>query len=69
LFSDGYQDQFGGPNDKKFSFRRILELLEMNVELSLIKQRHEFEEDFNAWIASGEQTDDVTIISIKKNEF
>jgi PAS domain S-box-containing protein len=69
LFSDGFQDQFGGPNDKKFSFRRILELLEMNVELPLVKQRHEFEEDFNAWIATGNQTDDVTIISIKKNEF
>ncbi|NRA13652.1 MAG: PAS domain S-box protein [Crocinitomicaceae bacterium] len=69
LFSDGFQDQFGGPNDKKFSFRRILELFELNVDLSLVKQRIEFEEDFNAWIASGEQTDDVTIIAIKKNEF
>jgi len=67
LFSDGFQDQFGGPNDKKFSFRRILEIFEDKVNLPLIKQRVDIEHEFNDWIGTTEQTDDVTIISIKKN--
>lgn len=67
LFSDGFQDQFGGPNDKKFSFRRILELFEAKVDQPLIKQRVDIEREFDQWIGLGEQTDDLTIISIKKN--
>ena len=69
LFSDGFQDQFGGENDKKFSFRRILESFEAKVDMPLIKQRVEIEKEFEEWISGGEQTDDVTIISIKKNVF
>jgi PAS domain S-box-containing protein len=67
LFTDGMQDQFGGPNDKKFSFRRILEIFESSVSLPLIEQRIHIEEEFNEWITDGDQTDDVTIISLKKN--
>lgn len=67
LFSDGFQDQFGGTNDKKFSFRRILELLESKVDLPLVKQRIDIEHEFDDWTGSENQTDDVTIISIKRN--
>jgi serine phosphatase RsbU (regulator of sigma subunit) len=27
LFTDGFADQFGGPNEKKFSYKRLRELL------------------------------------------
>jgi serine phosphatase RsbU (regulator of sigma subunit) len=66
LFSDGLQDQFGGDKDKKFTFRRVLGLLEDNAHLPLPDQRKEIEATINEWIGTSEQTDDITLISIKK---
>lgn len=66
LFSDGLQDQFGGNNDKKFTFRRVLSMLEANADLPLPDQRNQIEETINDWIGSSEQTDDITLISIRK---
>lgn len=66
LFTDGFQDQFGGPKDKKYSFRRLLELLEANINLPLEEQRKMIEADFEQWIGDNPQTDDVSIISIKR---
>ncbi len=66
LFTDGYQDQFGGPNDKKYSFRRLLELFEMNINLPLSEQGRIIENDFNSWIGNNQQTDDVTILSVSR---
>jgi len=66
LFSDGLQDQFGGRNDKKFTFRRVLQMLEKNVDLPLPDQRVNIEKTIEKWIGNSEQTDDITLISIKK---
>ena len=66
LFSDGLQDQFGGDNDKKFTFRRVLGLLEDNASLPLPDQRENIEDAINDWVGTSEQTDDITLISIKK---
>lgn len=66
LFTDGFQDQFGGPKDKKFSFRRLLELLESNINLPLTEQRKMIESNFDQWIGDNDQTDDVSILSIRK---
>ncbi|PWL27259.1 MAG: hypothetical protein DCO96_10955 [Fluviicola sp. XM-24bin1] len=66
LFSDGLQDQFGGDNDKKFTFRRVLGLLEDNASLPLPDQRKNIEDAINDWVGTSEQTDDITLISIKK---
>ncbi len=66
LFTDGFQDQFGGPKDKKYSFRRLLELFEANIYLPLSEQRKMIEESFTKWTGTNQQTDDVTVISVKK---
>ncbi len=66
LFSDGLQDQFGGDNDKKFTFRRVLALLEDNAHLPLPDQRKTIQSAIDEWIGTSEQTDDITLISIKK---
>jgi PAS domain S-box-containing protein len=66
LFTDGFQDQFGGPNDKKYSFRRLLELFEANINLPLQEQRKMIDDNFNKWIGSNSQTDDVSIIAVKR---
>lgn len=66
LFTDGVQDQFGGKLDKKFSFRRVLTMLEKNAELPLPDQRKNIEKRLDGWIGTGDQTDDITILAIKK---
>lgn len=66
LFSDGFQDQFGGPKNKKHSFRRMLDLFEANVNLSLDDQRMMIEAEFDQWMLNQPQTDDVTVIGIRR---
>ena len=66
LFTDGFQDQFGGARDKKFSFRRLLELFEENIQLPLLSQQGLISETFDKWIGDTEQTDDVTVVSVKR---
>jgi serine phosphatase RsbU (regulator of sigma subunit) len=66
LFTDGFQDQFGGTKNKKFSFRRLLELFESNIRLPLKEQKPMIQDEFIYWKQLFEQTDDVTIIALKK---
>ena len=66
LFTDGFQDQFGGARDKKFSFKRLLELFEENIQLPLLSQQRLISETFDKWIGTTEQTDDVTVVSVKR---
>lgn len=66
FFSDGFQDQFGGIKDKKYSFRRLLDLFESNVNLGLEDQRMMIEAEFDQWMSNQPQTDDVTVIGIQR---
>ena len=66
LFTDGFQDQFGGPSDKKYSFRRFLEVFDEVIDLPLDEQKIALKHEFNQWIGNGEQTDDLTVIALKR---
>lgn len=68
LFTDGFQDQFGGPKNKKYSFRRFLDLLESNVNLGLEDQRMMIEAEFDQWMFNQPQTDDVTVIGVQRKQ-
>ena len=65
LMTDGFQDQFGGTRNKKFSLRRLLELFESNIRLPFDVQRSMIEEEFESWKHQFDQTDDVTVISFR----
>ena len=65
IFSDGFQDQFGGLNDKKFSRRRFKELLMGIQGLEMSAQKRRLEKVFKEWIGNGQQLDDVCIIGIR----
>jgi serine phosphatase RsbU (regulator of sigma subunit) len=65
LASDGFQDQFGGPNDKKFMRRRFKELL-VDLQSQRIAQQHqEIERTFYAWKGEQVQTDDVLVVGVR----
>jgi ligand-binding sensor domain-containing protein/serine phosphatase RsbU (regulator of sigma subunit) len=65
LFSDGYQDQFGGNQDKKYlSHRFYATLLEIH-ELPMASQKEILETKLNEWMKDKIQTDDITVIGIR----
>ncbi|MEY3238072.1 MAG: hypothetical protein RI883_2173 [Bacteroidota bacterium] len=65
LITDGFQDQFGGEKDKKYSFRRMLELFESNIRLPLSEQELIIQSEFKIWKGNTEQTDDVTVLILR----
>jgi PAS domain S-box-containing protein len=66
LITDGFQKQFGSIRNKKFSFKRVKELLEQVKVESMPLQKKYFENAWSNWSEGHEQTDDITIIGLKK---
>ncbi|HOY73264.1 MAG TPA: SpoIIE family protein phosphatase, partial [Tenuifilaceae bacterium] len=65
LFTDGYVDQFGGPEGKKFKFRRFRRLLLNIYRLPLETQQKILEESITEWMGGQEQVDDILVIGIR----
>ena len=65
LFTDGIADQFGGPNEKKFKYKPLKEILLQNSQNTMNEQKEILEVAFENWKGNLEQVDDVTILGIK----
>ncbi len=65
LFTDGFADQFGGPNGKKFKYKKFSDLLLKHSNLLQNEQSLIIEKAFTEWKGDLEQIDDVCIIGIK----
>lgn len=65
LFSDGYADQFGGVNNKKFMVKRFKELLLDISHESMIKQKELLLDTLINWGGDIEQTDDIIVIGYR----
>ena len=65
LFSDGYPDQFGGPNERKFMKKKFKELLLKNHIESTEKQKEILETNLEDWKSGLQQLDDILIIGIR----
>lgn len=63
--SDGYADQFGEANNKKFMRKRFKEILATISIQEIETQEKTLHETFNAWKGSVEQTDDLLVIGIR----
>jgi serine phosphatase RsbU (regulator of sigma subunit) len=65
MFSDGYIDQFGGPNGRKFmkkNFKRlILEIQDQNMN----KQKEMLDQNLKSWMGQTPQIDDILVLGIK----
>lgn len=67
MFSDGYQDQFGGENNQKFMLGRLKKLLfeirnkPMSEQYEILKTTHE------SWRGNNRQIDDILVMGIKLN--
>ncbi|MCS7017817.1 MAG: PAS domain S-box protein [Cytophagales bacterium] len=65
LFSDGLADQFGGPDNRKFSPRQIRELISTHHHKPMNEIRRIFDQAFESWRNGHMQTDDILLIGIK----
>ncbi|NOR34417.1 MAG: DUF4154 domain-containing protein [Bacteroidales bacterium] len=64
-FSDGFVDQFGGPQRKKFLAKNFKNLLLSVQDLSMIEQGNRLDEVFTDYRLDVEQIDDVVVIGVK----
>ncbi|MBL4653373.1 MAG: SpoIIE family protein phosphatase [Flavobacteriales bacterium] len=65
LFSDGYADQFGGPNDKKFMHKKMRELLMSIHDRSMTKQKEALNERIKMWMGNTDQIDDILVMGVR----
>jgi serine phosphatase RsbU (regulator of sigma subunit)/ligand-binding sensor domain-containing protein len=65
LCSDGYADQFGGPNQRKFQTKRFKELLLENSHKPLDEQSKIFDETIEDWRGPLSQVDDILVMGIR----
>jgi serine phosphatase RsbU (regulator of sigma subunit) len=65
LFTDGYQDQFGGDQDKKFMVKRLRNLFLRVHELPVAEQKDIINSTIEDWMMNSKQVDDMLIIGVK----
>ncbi len=65
MCSDGFQDQFGGIEDRKFMTSHFKTLLNEISLLPIQEQKNKLDTVFEIWKQDTKQTDDITIIGMK----
>jgi serine phosphatase RsbU (regulator of sigma subunit) len=65
LFSDGVTDQFGGPEGRKFSMRRLRDLLIRNMHKTMPDQEQLLQRTLREWMGNQQQTDDILIMGLR----
>jgi hypothetical protein len=68
MFTDGYQDQLGGPEIKRFSSARLKSLLTGAQGKTMPVQEKLIEFTMKDWIADGRQLDDMMVIGIRLHQ-
>lgn len=65
IFSDGYADQFGGPDDRKFMVKRFRDLLFKIHKESMTNQKEILDQMLEDWRGDAQQVDDILVIGIQ----
>lgn len=65
LYTDGFVDQLGGPDEKRFSTRRFRDLVLRTQTESMATQRALLNMEWKEWKGDLEQLDDVTVFGIR----
>ena len=63
--SDGYPDQFGGEDGRKFMSKKFKELLISIHRKPMAEQREILDKTFDDWRGTIEQIDDVIVIGVR----
>jgi tetratricopeptide (TPR) repeat protein/serine phosphatase RsbU (regulator of sigma subunit) len=65
MFSDGYIDQLGGDNLKKFLPKRFREILKEINDMPMNERKEMLMSKFNEWRGDYQQVDDIMILGIR----
>lgn len=65
IFSDGYVDQFGGSENKKFMYRRFRYLLLTIHRFPVNDQKSILDENIKTWMGANVQVDDTMVIGFR----
>jgi serine phosphatase RsbU (regulator of sigma subunit) len=65
LATDGFQDQFGGDEDKKFMAKNFRNLIQEDSQLDMLTQQEKLKSTFVNWKKDTPQTDDVLVLGIE----
>jgi serine phosphatase RsbU (regulator of sigma subunit) len=65
LFSDGYVDQFGGKDDKKFMIQQFRNLLQEIHQKPMLDQKSILESTMDNWKQGQLQIDDILVMGLK----
>ena len=65
FFTDGYHDQFGGEKGKKFSSKRLKELLYTVHQKTMPEQKQKLNDEIEKWKGNLEQVDDICVMGIR----
>ncbi len=65
IFSDGFQDQFGGPKERKFMIKRLKKIMFDNYKKPMKEQHEIFNTAIEEWMKTTDQTDDILLIGFK----
>ena len=65
MYSDGYQDQFGGPKNKKYTPERLKDKIIELQNLKLSEQNKALEHEIEEWKGNTNQIDDILVVGIK----
>jgi len=63
--SDGWQDQFGGPRNKKFGPKRVLKFLDAIQTTAIENQGNSINMSIENWKEDTEQIDDICVIGVQ----
>ena len=65
LFTDGFVDQIGGPNGKKYLRKNFKKTLLDIQDLNMSEQKANLEETLSKWKGRYEQVDDILVMGIR----
>ncbi len=65
IYSDGYQDQFGGPKGRKFAKNRLYKTLYSLYKHPINKQKEILAQTLVEWMGQNRQMDDILIVGLK----
>jgi serine phosphatase RsbU (regulator of sigma subunit) len=65
IFSDGYADQFGGNENKKFMYRRFRYLLTRIHNFPIDDQKSILDDNIKTWMANNPQVDDMMVLGFR----
>jgi serine phosphatase RsbU (regulator of sigma subunit) len=65
VFTDGYSDQFGGPDKKKLKYKAFKKLILNCHSLPMEEQRKKLDDTLELWKGPLEQVDDICLVGIR----